>query len=253
MSQFIFFLHIQTQDLNIYIYTPLFHAPPHHTQKINWSTPNWTMEVLIPIFHIYPKRTILFWMYPYKLWFHCPLTIQNHFCFIKKIYHKKKKKKKKKKIDTGKQNQCSTVPTGWNLDLNRLFPQTDRVEIQCMCQSRYIALSCKISLISRQRTTKTLIRLRGCAGWSAPLLFTYDKNRFSHDVAHFQINRSYLCRIIRKRVCCIQFYGEKQLLIYHGGGVIFAEDLLKINLLWLRLYVWGTVPCVCLCSGQKVF
>ena len=27
--------------------------------------------------------------------------------------------------------------------------------------------------LSRQRTTKALIRLRGCAGWSAPLLFAY--------------------------------------------------------------------------------
>ena len=28
--------------------------------------------------------------------------------------------------------------------------------------------------LSRQLTTKALIRLRGCAGWSAPLLFAYD-------------------------------------------------------------------------------
>ena len=27
--------------------------------------------------------------------------------------------------------------------------------------------------LSRQQTTKVLIRLRGCAGWSAPLLFAY--------------------------------------------------------------------------------
>ena len=30
-----------------------------------------------------------------------------------------------------------------------------------------------------------LIRLRGCAGWSAPLLFAYGINRFCHDAAHF--------------------------------------------------------------------
>ena len=36
-------------------------------------------------------------------------------------------------------------------------------------------------------------------------------------------------------------------------GVIFAEDFLKINLLWIRLDVWGTVPCDSLCSGQKLF
>ena len=103
-----------------------------------------------------------------------------------------------------------------------------------MCQSSYITLSCKTSLLSRQRTTKALIRLHGCAGRSAPLLLTYDKNRFFYDVAHFQINRSYLCRIRRKRVCCIQFYGEKkqQMLIYHSRvHFFFAENLLKINLL----------------------
>ena len=32
--------------------------------------------------------------------------------------------------------------------------------------------------LSRQRTTKALIRLRGCAGWSAPLLFAYEIRRF---------------------------------------------------------------------------
>ena len=34
------------------------------------------------------------------------------------------------------------------------------------------------SLLSRQRTTKALIRLRGCAGWSVPLLFAYMKTGF---------------------------------------------------------------------------
>ena len=37
-------------------------------------------------------------------------------------------------------------------------------------------------ILSRQRTTKALIRLRGCADWSAPLLFAYGLNRFSRDV-----------------------------------------------------------------------
>ena len=45
-------------------------------------------------------------------------------------------------------------------------------------------------ILSRQRTTKALIRLRGCAGWSAPLLFAYGINRFSHDVAHFISDRN---------------------------------------------------------------
>ena len=43
-------------------------------------------------------------------------------------------------------------------------------------------------ILSRQRTTKVLSSLRGCAGWSAPLLFAYWINRFSHDVAHSETN-----------------------------------------------------------------
>ena len=38
-------------------------------------------------------------------------------------------------------------------------------------------------ILSRQRTTKALIRLHRCAGWSASLLFAY--GRISHDMAHF--------------------------------------------------------------------
>ena len=40
-------------------------------------------------------------------------------------------------------------------------------------------------ILSRQRTTKALIRLRGCAGCSVPLLFAYEINRFSRDAAQF--------------------------------------------------------------------
>ena len=39
-------------------------------------------------------------------------------------------------------------------------------------------------ILSRQQTAKVLIRLRRSAGWSAPLLFAYGINRFSHDMAH---------------------------------------------------------------------
>ena len=39
-------------------------------------------------------------------------------------------------------------------------------------------------ILSRQRTIEVLIRLCGCAGWSAPLLFAFGINRFSHDVVH---------------------------------------------------------------------
>ena len=40
-----------------------------------------------------------------------------------------------------------------------------------------------IIILCRRRTTKVLIRLHRCAISSAPLLFAYDKNGFSHDMA----------------------------------------------------------------------
>ena len=105
-----------------------------------------------------------------------------------------------------------TAPAGWNLDLTwcTCNDKTLSARYSVCGQSSYKALTCKISLLSRQQTTKALIRLRECEGWSAPLLFKYDESRFSHDVAHFLINMSYLCRIRRKTICCIQFNGEKQ-------------------------------------------
>ena len=39
-----------------------------------------------------------------------------------------------------------------------------------------------------QWTTKVLIRLRSCAGWSLPLLFAYSINRFSHDMAQIMVD-----------------------------------------------------------------
>ena len=39
-------------------------------------------------------------------------------------------------------------------------------------------------ILSKIRTTKALIRLRGCAGWSAPVLFANPEDRFSHVAAH---------------------------------------------------------------------
>ena len=58
---------------------------------------------------------------------------------------------------------------------------------------------------------------------------------FSYDVALFQINRSYLCRIRRnrrKRVCCIQFYGEKKKKRKEKKkkvGVIFCRGFIEIK------------------------
>ena len=43
----------------------------------------------------------------------------------------------------------------------------------------------RVITLSRQWTTKALIRLRGCSGWSAPLLFASDIRHVFHAPAHF--------------------------------------------------------------------
>ena len=42
-------------------------------------------------------------------------------------------------------------------------------------------------ILSNKRITKALIRLHGCAGWSAPLLFANIKDGFSHVEAHYSL------------------------------------------------------------------
>ena len=134
-------------------------------------------------------------MYPYKLTHNskiCVPKVTKSFIFF---YKKDLSQNNRHRVT----ESAYTVPAGWSLDLNR-----------CV-----------------QRTIKVLIRLDGCTGWSASLLFTYDTNRFFHDVAHFQINRSYLCRIRRKRICCIQFYGETSNCWFTIVGVIFCRGFIE--------------------------
>ena len=58
---------------------------------------------------------------------------------------------------------CSATETRWGLDISTLTSSG--------------------IILSWQRTTKAQTRLRGCAGWSVPLLFAYGKSRFCHDLA----------------------------------------------------------------------
>ena len=58
---------------------------------------------------------------------------------------------------------------------------SDQVRLKLACSAteasrrlEILAPETRDITLSRQRTTKALIRLRGCAGWSAPLLFAYD-------------------------------------------------------------------------------
>ena len=68
-----------------------------------------------------------------------------------------------------------------------VFGMCDRVRLKPACSATESSESFEIldiaSIAIMQRTIKALIRLRGCVGWSAPLLFAHGINRFSHDVA----------------------------------------------------------------------
>ena len=55
---------------------------------------------------------------------------------------------------------------------------------------------------SRQQTTKALIRLRGCSDWSAPLLFAYGINRFSHGSNALDFSYLY-CHYIEMCTKCV--------------------------------------------------
>ena len=62
-----------------------------------------------------------------------------------------------------------------------VFRVSDQVRLKLACSATEASMRLEILVtetwditLSRQETTKALIRLRGCAGWSAPLLFAYD-------------------------------------------------------------------------------
>ena len=85
-----------------------------------------------------------------------------------------------------------------------VFGVCDQVRLEPACSATETSLRLEISdietkdiILSRQWTTKSLIRLRGCAGWSASLLFAYGINRFSHDKAHMCFDDVFLTGLYR--------------------------------------------------------
>ena len=72
------------------------------------------------------------------------------------------------------ENLSSVFATSWDSNQPAQLQRLVSLEISTIARRGII--------LCRQRTTKVLIRLRGCAGWSTPLLFAYGINRFSLDV-----------------------------------------------------------------------
>ena len=67
-----------------------------------------------------------------------------------------------------------------------VFRISDIARLKPACSATETSLKNEISLeasldiiLSSKRITKALIRLRGCAGWSVPVLFATTKDRFS--------------------------------------------------------------------------
>ena len=86
---------------------------------------------------------------------------------------------------------------------------SDQVRLKLACSATETSMrletlvtECRNITLSRQRTTKVLIRLHGCAGWSAPLLFVYD-------IKHFLWHSSYVftdhtsCKNTGWNGCCL--------------------------------------------------
>ena len=76
-----------------------------------------------------------------------------------------------------------------------VFGVGDQVRLKPACSATDTSYRLELSaiasrdfILSRQRTTKALIRLCGCAGWSAPLLFAYGIKMFFHYMAHIMFS-----------------------------------------------------------------
>ena len=59
-----------------------------------------------------------------------------------------------------------------------VFGVSDKGRLKLVWKIENFLVSSLDMILSNKLLTKALIRLRGCAGWSAPLLFTNTEDRF---------------------------------------------------------------------------
>ena len=107
-----------------------------------------------------------------------------------------------------------------------VFAVFNQVRLQPACSATEASESHEIAnietreiILSRLRTTKALISLHRCAGWSAPLLIAYGINRFSHVGAHMV-----------KSLSRFQYYSSNYLKSQSLGS------------LWFMKYPWSSWP-----------
>ena len=102
------------------------------------------------------------------------------------------------------ENLFSEFPTSWNSN-QPAKPQ----------KLAWVLKFWRYQVLFKQLTTKVLIRLHGCAGWSAPLLFAYGINRFSHDMLHLD-----QAILLKPSNNCERFFGTVNYRVATGQGKV---------------------------------
>ena len=99
-------------------------------------------------------------------------------------------------------------------DLSSGFPTMQNSNQPAQLQRLARKLASLSIILSRERTTKALIRLRGCVGWSAPLIFECSYVRVSLDTAHKYDNCHYKdCIVFQCFHTLARWHAQQALLI----------------------------------------
>ena len=89
-------------------------------------------------------------------------------------------------------------------------------------------------ILSKKQITKALTRLRGCAGWSTPLLFANPEDRFSRVEAHLRNSGVYKC------TCSVHLH-RLIVLIYIS---LFSLLALLFHFLNNNIYIFLSLACL---------
>ena len=118
---------------------------------------------------------------------------------------------------TNHQDSCFQEQIKLSLVMRKpVFGVCDQLRLKPSCSADETSWRLEISdietrdiILSRHGTTKVLIRLCGCAGWSAPLLFAYGINRFSQDMAQIILRIGITSYTYLFQSCLLQPIGFK--------------------------------------------
>ena len=92
-------------------------------------------------------------------------------------------------------------------------------------------------ILSNKRVTNTLISLRGCAGWSVPLLVANHKDRFSHVEAHMSCDVQQTCNQCGECYIRPNWHSPKSRSHARCFGACYREKTLKYLCLIFNRYI----------------